>query len=117
MYENGSEVYKDNETFFFKNTPTYTNDILIFKKDENFCPTILLGLLNGLYYVEKKPWQPEIGDVYFYVAVDDRMDKGVIHTETLFDKNDIKFLLFLPLLMCKVFLKLFPKRKENLNRR
>lgn len=93
MYENGSEVYKDNETFFFKNTPTYTNDILIFKKDENFCPTILLGLLNGLYYVEKKPWQPEIGDVYFYVAVDDRMDKGVIHTETLFDKNDIKFLL------------------------
>lgn len=93
MYENGSEVYKDNETFFFKNTPTYTNDILILKKDENFCPTILLGLLNGLYYVEKKPWQPEIGDVYFYVAVDDRMDKGVIHTETLFDKNDIKFLL------------------------
>lgn len=93
MYENGSEVYKDNETFFFKNTPTYTNDILISKKDENFCPTILLGLLNGLYYVKKKPWQPEIGDVYFYVAVDEGRDKGVIHTETLFNKNDIKFLL------------------------
>lgn len=27
------------------------------------------------------------------------------------------FLPVLPLLMCKVFLKLFPKRKENLNRR
>lgn len=74
VYENGSEVYKDNETFFFKNTPTYTNDILISKKDENFCPTILLGLLNGLYYVKKKPWQPEIGDVYFYVAVDEGRD-------------------------------------------
>lgn len=93
VYENGSEVYKDNETFFFKNTPTYTNNILISKKDENFCPTILLGLLNGLYYVKKKPWQPEIGDVYFYVAVDDGRDKGVIHKETLFNKNDIKFLL------------------------
>lgn len=33
VYENGSEVYKDNETFFFKNTPTYTNDILISKKE------------------------------------------------------------------------------------
>lgn len=33
VYENGSEVYKDNETFFFKNTPTYTNDILISKDD------------------------------------------------------------------------------------
>lgn len=31
VYENGSKVYKDNEAFFFKNTPTYTNDILISK--------------------------------------------------------------------------------------
>ena len=93
MYENGSEVYKDNEAFFFKNTPTYTNDILISKKDENFCPTILLGLLTGLYYVKKKPWQPEIGDVYFYVTVDEGKNKGVIHSETLLNKNDIKFLL------------------------
>lgn len=93
VYENGSKVYKDNEAFFFKNTPTYTNDILISKKDENFCPTILLGLLTGLYYVKKKPWQPKIGDVYFYVAVDEGKNKGVIHSETLFNKNDIKFLL------------------------
>lgn len=51
---------------------------------------------SGRFYEGKfngYQWQPEIGDVYFYVAVDDRMDKGVIHTETLFDKNDIKFLL------------------------
>lgn len=82
VYENGSEVYKDNETFFFKNTPTYTNDILISKKDKNFCPNILLGLLTGLYCVKKKPWQPEIGDIYFYVAVDEGRNKGVIHTET-----------------------------------
>mgnify|MGYP000917065216 CR=1 FL=1 len=86
VYENGSKVYKDNEAFFFKNTPTYTNDILISKKDENFCPTILLGLLTGLYYVKKKPWQPEIGDVYFYVAVDEGRNKGVIHSQTLFNK-------------------------------
>lgn len=37
--------------------------------------------------------QPEIGDVYFYVAVDEGKNKGVIHSETLFNKNDIKFLL------------------------
>ena len=65
VYENGSKVYKDNEAFFFKNTPTYTNDILISKKDENFCPTILLGLLTGLYYVKKKPWQPEMATYIF----------------------------------------------------
>lgn len=53
--ENGRHIHPD-KTFFFKNTPTYTNDILISKKDENFCPTILLGLLTGLYYVKKKPW-------------------------------------------------------------
>lgn len=93
VYENGSKVYKDNEAFFFKNTPTYTNDILISKKDENFCPTILLGLLTGLYYVKKKPWQPKIGDVFFYVAVDEGRNKGVIHSQTLFNKNDIQFLL------------------------
>lgn len=90
--ENGRVIYKD-KTFFFKNTPTSTSDLLVCKDEENFCPTILLGLLTGLYYVKKKPWQPEIGDVYFYVAVDDGRDKGVIHTETLFNKNDIKFLL------------------------
>lgn len=63
------------------------------KDEENFCPTILLGLLTGLYYAKKKPWQPEIGGVYFYVAVDEGKNKGVIHSETLFNKNDIKFLL------------------------
>ena len=36
---------------------------------------------------------PEIGDVYFYVAVDEGRNKGVIHNETLFNKNNIKFLL------------------------
>lgn len=90
--ENGRVIYKD-KTFFFKNTSTSTSDILVCKDEENFCPTILLGLLTGLYYVKKKPWQPEIGDVYFYVAVDDERDKGVIHIETLFNKNDTKFLL------------------------
>ena len=54
---------------------------------------IYLGLLTGLYCVKKKPWQPEIGDVYFYVAVDEGRNKGVIHNETLFNKNNIKFLL------------------------
>lgn len=54
---------------------------------------ILLGLLTGFYGVQKKPWQPEIGDVYFYVAVDEGRNKGVIHNETLFNKNNIKFLL------------------------
>lgn len=42
---------------------------------------------------ELQHWQPEIGDVYFYVAVDEGKNKGVIHSETLFNKNDIKFLL------------------------
>ena len=32
-------------------------------------------------------------DVYFYVAVDEGRNKGVIHNETLFNKNNIKFLL------------------------
>lgn len=47
----------------------------------DFCPNILLGLLTGFYGVQKKPWQPEIGDVYFYVAVDEGRNKGVIHNE------------------------------------
>lgn len=90
--ENGRVIYKD-KTFFLKNTSTSTSDLLVCKDEENFCPTILLGLLTGLYYAKKKPWQPEIGDVYFYVAVDEGKNKGVIHSETLFNKNDIKFLL------------------------
>lgn len=49
-------------------------------------------MLTGFYGVQKKPLQPEIGDVYFYVAVGDK-GEGIIHAETLFDKNDIKFLL------------------------
>lgn len=72
---------------------SYTRDILISKDEERFCPNILLGLLTGFYGVQKKPWQPEIGDVYFYVAVDEGRNKGVIHNETLFNKNNIKFLL------------------------
>lgn len=90
--ENGRVIYKD-KTFFLKNTSTSTSDLLVCKDEENFCPTILLGLLTGLYYAKKKPWQPEIGDVYFYVAVDEGKNKGVIHSETLFNKNNIKFLL------------------------
>lgn len=94
VYKNGSAVYKDEKTFFFKTAPVGTNDILICKQDVKFYSTaVLLNLLTGLYYVKKKPWQPEIGDVYFYVAVDEGKNKGVIHSETLFNKNDIKFLL------------------------
>lgn len=66
--ENGRHIHPD-KTFFF------------------------IGLLTGFYGVQKKPWQPEIGDVYFYVAVDEGRNKGVIHNETLFNKNNIKFLL------------------------
>lgn len=92
--ENGDIIHQD-KTFFFNGTPTSSRDILISKDEdeEKFCPNILLGLLTGLYCVKKKPWQPEIGDVYFYVAVDEGRNKGVIHNETLFNKNNIKFLL------------------------
>lgn len=94
IYENGSEVCKDERTFFFKPAPIGTNDILVCKQDVKFYTTaVLLSLLTGLYCVKKKPWQPEIGDVYFYVAVDEGRNKGVIHNETLFNKNNIKFLL------------------------
>lgn len=55
----------------------------------DFCPECDYHI----YYAKKKPWQPEIGDVYFYVAVDEGKNKGVIHSETLFNKNNIKFLL------------------------
>ena len=48
-----------------------------------------LGCALAEVFVE---WQPEIGDVYFYVAVGDK-GEGLIHAETLFDKNAIKFLL------------------------
>lgn len=91
--ENGRHIHPD-KTFFFIGDPTSTRDILISKDEdeEKFCQNILLGLLTGLYCVKKKPWQPEIGDVYFYVAVGDK-GEGIIHAETLFDKNDIKFLL------------------------
>lgn len=92
--ENGRHIHQD-KTFFFIDNPTSTRDILISKDEEKFCPNILLGLLAGFYGVTKKPWQPEIGDVYFYVAVDVRngKNKSTIHSETLFNKNDIKFLL------------------------
>lgn len=90
--ENGDIIHQD-KTFFFNGNPTSSRDILISKDEERFCPNILLGLLTGFYGVQKKPWQPEIGDVYFYVAVDEGRNKGVIHSETLFNKNNIKFLL------------------------
>lgn len=45
--ENGRVIYKD-KTFFLKNTSTSTSDLLVCKDEENFCPTILLGLLNWL---------------------------------------------------------------------
>lgn len=129
--ENGRHIHPD-KTFFFNGNPTSSRDILISKDEERFCPNILLGLLTGFYGVQKKPWQPEIGDVYFYVAVDEGRNKGVIHNETLFNKNNIKFLLLkksrkkkpknmstsiklinsLSVLQIGC-LKLFPKRKEN----
>lgn len=90
--ENGDIIHQD-KTFFFNGNPTSSRDILISKDEERFCPNILLGLLTGFYGVQKKPWQPEIGDVYFYVAVDEGRNKGVIHSQTLFNKNDIQFLL------------------------
>lgn len=86
-------LYIKTKHFFFNGTPTSSRDILISKDEERFCPNILLGLLTGFYGVQKKPWQPEIGDVYFYVAVDEGRNKGVIHSQTLFNKNDIQFLL------------------------
>lgn len=92
--ENGRHIHSD-KTFFFIGNPTSTRDILICKDEEKFSPNILLGLLTGFYGVQKKPWQPEIGDVYFYVEVDVRngKNKSTIRSETLFNKNDIKFLL------------------------
>lgn len=90
--ENDRHIHPD-KTFFFNGNPTSSRDILISKDEERFCPNILLGLLTGFYGVQKKPWQPEIGDVYFYVAVDEGRNKGVIHSQTLFNKNDIQFLL------------------------
>lgn len=90
--ENGDIIHQD-KTFFFNGTPTSSRDILISKDEEKFCPNILLGLLTGFYGIKNKPWQPEIGDVYFYVAVDEGKNKGVIHSETFFNKNDIQFLL------------------------
>lgn len=92
--ENGRHIHPD-KTFFFSGNPTSSRDILISKDEEKFCPNILLGLLTGFYGVKNKPWNPEIGDVYFYVAVDVRngKNKSTIHSETLFNKNDIKFLL------------------------
>lgn len=62
--ENGRHIHPD-KTFFFNGNPTSSRDILISKDEERFCPNILLGLLTGFYGVQKKPWQPEIGDVYF----------------------------------------------------
>lgn len=73
--ENGRHIHPD-KTFFFNGNPTSSRDILISKDEERFCPNILLGLLTGFYGVQKKPWQPEIGDVYFYVAVDEGRNKG-----------------------------------------
>lgn len=90
--ENGDIIHQD-KTFFFNGNPTSSRDILISKDEEKFCPNILLGLLTGFYGIKNKPWQPEIGDVYFYVAVDEGRNKGVIHSQTLFNKNDIQFLL------------------------
>lgn len=73
--ENGRHIHPD-KTFFFNGNPTSSRDILISKDEERFCPNILLGLLTGFYGVQKKPWQPEIGDVYFYVAVDEGRNSG-----------------------------------------
>ena len=67
--EDGDIIHPD-KTFFFNGTPTSSRDILISKDEEKFCPNILLGLLTGFYGIKNKPWQPEIGDVYFYVAGD-----------------------------------------------
>ena len=92
--------YRQENTIAIREIYRITTDIIIREiysnKDEDeekFCPNILLGLLTGFYGIKNKPWQPEIGDVYFYVAVDEGKNKGVIRNETLFNKNDIKFLL------------------------
>lgn len=66
-----ADIYIQTKHFFFNGNPTSSRDILISKDEERFFPNILLGLLTGFYGVQKKPWQPEIGDVYFYVAVDE----------------------------------------------
>lgn len=56
--ENGRVIYKD-KTFFLKNTLTSTSDLLVCKDEENFCPTILLGLLTGLYYAKRNRGSPK----------------------------------------------------------
>lgn len=49
--------------------------------------------MTNIKYSKRFKLRPEIGDVYFYVAVDEGRNKGVIHNETLFNKNNIKLLL------------------------
>ncbi len=100
VYEDGSDVYRDGKIFFFKKNPYNANDILACKQDEKFYSTALLNLLTGLFYVKKKPWQPRIGDTYFYIGINEETGKGAVHLDTLYNNKDIKYLLLQKLGKC-----------------
>lgn len=53
----------------------------------------------------------------FEVEANNRVEAEAKAKDYVNNYREDDFLPVLPLLMCKVFLKLFPKRKENLNRR
>lgn len=88
--DTNEKVYE--ETFYINANATDTTNILMRSDNKGVYISALVALLSGMCLPKKEPWQPEIGDVYFYVAVGDK-GEGIIHAETLFDKNDIKFLL------------------------
>lgn len=88
--DTNEKVYE--ETFYINANATDTTNILMRSDNKGVYISALVALLSGMCLPKKEPWQPEIGDVYFYVAVGDK-GEGIIHVETLFDKNDIKFLL------------------------
>lgn len=89
--DTNEKVYE--ETFYINANATDTTNILMRSDNKGVYISALVALLSGMCLPKKEPWQPEIGDVYFYVAVGEGKNKGVVHAETLFDKNDIKFLL------------------------
>lgn len=88
--DTNEKVYE--ETFYINANATDTTNILMRSDNKGVYISALVALLSGMCLPKKEPWQPEIGDVYFYVAVGDK-GEGIIYAETLFDKNDIKFLL------------------------
>lgn len=88
--DTNEKVYE--ETFYINANATDTTNILMRSDNKGVYISALVALLSGMCLPKKEPWQSEIGDVYFYVAVGDK-GEGIIHAETLFNKNDIKFLL------------------------